>query len=44
MTILTNKPKVGWSDAALLVEELAEIYITPTLRVGVKPKKVICID
>ena len=30
MTVLTDKPKVGWTDAALLVEELAEIYSTPT--------------
>ena len=44
MAVLTDKPQVDRIDAALLVEELAEIYITPTLRVGVKPKKVICID
>ena len=30
MTILTDKPEVDWIDAALLVEELAEIYNTPT--------------
>ena len=30
MTVLTNKPKVDRTDAALLVEELAEIYTTPT--------------
>ena len=30
MTVLTDKPKVGQTDAALLVEELAEIYTTPT--------------
>ena len=30
MTVLTDKPEVGWTDAALLVEELAEIYTTPT--------------
>ena len=30
MTVLTNKPKVGWTNAALLVEELTEIYTTPT--------------
>ena len=29
MTVLTDKPEVGWADAALLVEELAEIYTTP---------------
>ena len=28
--VLTNKLEVGWTDAALLVEELAEIYTTPT--------------
>ena len=28
--VLTDKPEVGRTDAALLVEELAEIYITPT--------------
>ena len=44
MTVLIDKPEVGRTDVALIVEELAEIYITPTLRVGVKPKKVICID
>ena len=30
MTVLTDKPEVGQTDAALLVEELAEIYSTPT--------------
>ena len=30
MTVLTDKTKVGRTDAALLVEELAEIYTTPT--------------
>ena len=30
MTILTNKPKVDRTDAALLVEELIEIYTIPT--------------
>ena len=44
MTILTDKLKVGRTDAALLVEELIEIYITPTTKVGMGPKKVICID
>ena len=28
MTVLTDKPKVGWTNAALLIEELAEIYTT----------------
>ena len=30
MTVLTDKLEVSWTDAALLVEELVEIYITPT--------------
>ena len=30
MTVLTNKPEVDRIDAALLVEELIEIYSTPT--------------
>ena len=30
MMVLTDKPEVGRTDAALLVEELAEIYTTPT--------------
>ena len=30
MTVLTDKPEVDRIDAALLVEELVEIYITPT--------------
>ena len=30
MTILTDKPKVDPTDAALFVEELVEIYTTPT--------------
>jgi len=29
MTVLTDKPEVDWIDAALFVEELAEIYSTP---------------
>ena len=32
MTVLTNKLEVGQTDAALLVEELTEIYTTPTLK------------
>ena len=39
MTVLTNKPKVGWTDAALLTEELTEIYSTPTPRGGWSQKK-----
>ena len=30
MTVLTDKPEVGRTDAALLAEELTEIYSTPT--------------
>ena len=30
MKVLTDKPEVGRTDATLLVEELAEIYSTPT--------------
>ena len=30
MMVLTDKPEVGRTDAALLVEKLAEIYTTPT--------------
>ena len=30
MTVLIDKPEVGRTDLALLVEELAEIYNTPT--------------
>ena len=30
MTVLIDKPEVVRIDATLLVEELAEIYITPT--------------
>ena len=30
MMVLIDKPEVGWTNAALLVEELAEIYTTPT--------------
>ena len=30
MMVLTDKPKVGRTDAALLVEELAGFYSTPT--------------
>ena len=42
--VLTNKPEVDQIDAALLVEELAEIYSTPTPKGWRKAKKVICID
>ena len=30
MIVLTDKPKVGQTNVALLVEELVEIYTTPT--------------
>ena len=40
MTLLTDKPKVGRTDAALLAEELAEIYSTPTPKGWPEPKKV----
>ena len=39
MTVLTDKPEVGWTDAALLVDELVEIYTTPTPKGCIKPKK-----
>ena len=44
MMVLTDKPEVGWTDAALLVEELVEIYTTPTPKGWRKAKKVIYID
>ena len=40
MMVLTDKPKVGWTDAALLAEELTEIYSTPTPKGWPEPKKV----
>ena len=40
MAVLTDKPKVGWTDVALLTEELAEIYSTPTPKGWPEPKKV----
>ena len=30
MTVLIDKPEIGRTDVALLVEELAEIYTTAT--------------
>ena len=39
MTVLIDKPKVGQSDAALLAEELTEIYST-TPKGWSEPKKV----
>ena len=44
MTELTDKPEVDRIDAALLVEELAEIYSTSTPKGCVKPEKVFGID
>ena len=40
MTVLTDKPKVGRTDAALLAKELIEIYSTPTPKGWPEPKKV----
>ena len=39
MTVLTDKPKVGWTDAALLTKEFTEIYSTPTPKGWSEPKK-----
>ena len=39
MTVLIDKREVGRIDAALLVEELAEIYTTPTLKGWREAKK-----
>ena len=39
MTVLTDKPEVGPTDAALLAEELPEIYSTPTPKGWPEPKK-----
>ena len=44
MTVLIDKPEVGRTDTALLVEELVEIYTTPTPKGWRKARKVICID
>ena len=40
MTVLTDKPEVDQINAALLVKELAEIYITPTPKGWCEAKKV----
>ena len=37
--VLTNKVEVDRTDAALLAEELAEIYSTPTPKRWPEPKK-----
>ena len=44
--VLTDKPKVGRTDAAQLVEELAGIYSTPTPKAwhGAKKTKLYLID
>ena len=39
MTVLIDKPVVGRTDAALLAEELVEIYSTPTPKGWPEPKK-----
>ena len=39
MTVLTDKPKVGRTDAALLAEELVKIYSTPTPKGWPEQKK-----
>ena len=44
MMVLTDKPEVGRTDAALHVEELAKIYSTPTPKGWREAEKVICID
>ena len=41
MTVLTDKPEVDRIDAALLVEELVEIYSTPTPKGWREAEKVI---
>ena len=40
MTVLIDKPKVSRTNAALLAEELTEIYSTPTPKGWPEPKKV----
>ena len=40
MMVFIDKPEVDRTDAALLSEELAEIYFTPTPKVWPKLKKV----
>ena len=44
MTVLTDNPEVSRTDAALLVEELTDIYTTPTPKGWRKAKKITCID
>ena len=38
--VLIDKPEVGQTDEALLAEELAKIYSTPTPKRWPEPKKV----
>ena len=40
MTVLIDKSEVGQTNAALLAEELAKIYSTPTPKGWSEPKKV----
>ena len=40
MSVLTDKLEVDRTDTALLVEELVEIYSTPTPKGWPEPKKV----
>ena len=44
MAVLIDKPEVDQIDAALLIEELAEIYSTPTPKGWHEAEKVIGID
>ena len=44
MSILIDMPEVDRTDAALVIEELVEIYTTPTPKGWRKAEKVICID
>ena len=39
MMVLTDKPKVGRTNAALLIEELTKIYTTPSPKGWRKAKK-----
>ena len=43
MTVLTDKSEVSRTDAALLVEELTEIYSTPTPNAMAKAEKIVLI-
>ena len=39
MMVLTDKPEVGWTNAAPLIEELAEFYTAPTPKDWHRAKK-----